>query len=91
MSGFLSGMITMGYLLAGLFFFRFWRRTKDMLFTYFGVSFLLLAVSQGLSALAEIPSEGKSWIYLLRLAAFTLLIVGIIWKNTQRDRDPGTR
>jgi hypothetical protein len=91
MSGFLSGMITMGYLLAALFFFRFWWRTKDMLFTFFGVSFLLLALSQTLSALAGIASEDQSWIYLLRLAAFTLLIVGIIAKNTERTRNSRAR
>jgi hypothetical protein len=82
MSSFLSGMITMGFLISSLFFFRFWWRTKDMLFVYFGVSFCLLAISQALSALAGIPSDDQSWIYLLRLAAFTLLIVGIIAKNT---------
>jgi hypothetical protein len=91
MSGFLSGMITMGYLVAGSFFFRFWWRTKDMLFTYFGVSFFILAFSQALSALAGIPREDQSWIYLLRLAAFTLLIVGIIGKNTEKSRASRTR
>jgi hypothetical protein len=78
---FVSGMTTMGYVVAGLFFVRFWWRTSDRLFVYFGVSFCMLAISQAGSALAGLPSEGQSWIYLLRLAAFTLLIVGIIGKN----------
>ena len=78
---FLSGMTTMGYVIAGLFFFRFWWRTSDRLFIYFGVSFCLLAGGQALSALAEIPSDDQVWIYLPRLAAFTLLIVGIVAKN----------
>ena len=46
----------------------------------------MLALSQALVSLAGIPSEGQSWIYLLRLAAFTLLIVGIIAKNFGEGR-----
>lgn len=92
MLGFLSGMTTMGYIIAGLFFFRFWWRTRDRLFVYFGVSFSLLAIGQALSALSGIPGDGQSWIYLLRLAAFTLLIVGIIGKNLgEATRKPDTR
>ena len=94
MLGFLSGMTTMGYIIAGLFFFRFWWRTRDRLFVYFSVSFCLLAAGQALSALSGIPSDGQSWIYLLRLAAFTLLIVGIVGKNMGeaiRKPDAGQR
>ena len=35
MYDFLSGMVTAGYLVAALFFFRFWRRTKEPLFVNF--------------------------------------------------------
>jgi hypothetical protein len=92
MSAFLSGMTTMGYVIAGLFFFRFWWRTSDVLFVYFGISFFILAVSQAASALAAIPSEDLTWIYLLRLAAFTLLIIGIIQKNIgEAGRNSGAR
>jgi hypothetical protein len=36
--------------------------------------------------LTEIPSDDRAWIYLLRLAAFTLLIIGIAMKNRPRPR-----
>ena len=85
--GFLSGMITMGFVVAGLFFLRFWARTRDPLFIVFGVAFWLLALNQGLVVLAGVPREEQSWIYVLRLAAFTLIIVAIVWKNT-RPRAP---
>jgi hypothetical protein len=78
---FLSGMTTMGYLLASLYFFRFWRRTNDGLFIYFGVSFSMLALSQALTTVTSSPGDDQSWVYLLRFAAFTLLIVGIVAKN----------
>jgi hypothetical protein len=81
MLDFLSGMATMGFLAAGLFFFRFWSRTRDAIFVCFSVSFGLLAIGQALGTLAELPGDDRAWIYLLRLAAFTLLIVGIVTKN----------
>lgn len=78
---FLSGAITAGFLIASLFFLSFWRRTRDSLFAAFAAAFLLLAGNQALIILAEIPEEHRSWVYLLRLAAFALLIVAIVRKN----------
>jgi hypothetical protein len=78
---FLSGAVTFGFLLASLFFLRFWKRTRDGLFLSFAAAFLLLGVGQGLLALANIPVEERSWLYLFRLTAFGLILVAIIRKN----------
>lgn len=78
---FLSGVIVMGFLVSGLFFLRFWRRTHDLLFVAFALAFWLLALNQILLVLVDIPYEERSWIYLLRLAAFTLIIVAVVRKN----------
>lgn len=78
---FTSGLITMGFLVSGLFFARFWSRTGDFLFGAFALAFWLLALNQGILAVAEIPLEERSWIYLLRLAAFSLIIAAVIRKN----------
>ena len=80
---FVAGLIMMGYIIAGLFFLRFWIRTRDLLFAAFAAAFWLFAANQGLVALAGVPREEQSWIYLLRLAAFTLIIVAIVYKNTR--------
>jgi hypothetical protein len=90
MYAFLSGAVTMGFLTAGLLFFRFWRRTGDALFVYFGVSFWLLAASQAILIVLDLPNEDQSWIYLLRLSAFVVLIVGIVCKNLTRPRVSGS-
>ena len=82
LSLFLSGAVTAGFLIASLFFLSFWRRTRDSLFAAFSAAFLLLAANQALVALAGIPEEHRSSVYLLRLAAFALLIVAIVRKNT---------
>lgn len=78
---FLAGMVTMGFATASLFFLRFWRRTRDHLFLAFGIAFFLFAAHQGLVGLAGIPREERSWIYLIRLAGFALLLVAIVQKN----------
>lgn len=80
-SQFVSGLITMGFLVAGLLFLRFWTRTRDLLFAAFAGAFWLLAANQALVALADIAREERSWIYLLRVAAFALIIAAVIWKN----------
>lgn len=84
MAAFLSGMVTAGFMLAGLFFARFWTRSRDPLFAAFAAAFWLLAANQCLLVLAGIPREELSWTYLLRLAAFTLIAVAIIHKNARR-------
>lgn len=78
---FLSGAVTLGFLVAGLFFLRFWRKTRDGLFLAFAMSFGLLGVGQAVQALASIPQEERSYVYLIRLAAFTLILVAIFRKN----------
>jgi uncharacterized protein DUF5985 len=81
---FLSGAITMGFLVAGFFFLRFWRRTRDALFLAFAAAFWLLGLGQALLAFTEIPVEERSWLYLLRLAAFSLILVSI-WRKNRRS------
>lgn len=78
---FLSGAITLGYLVAGLFFLRFWQRTRDGLFLAFAISFALLGVGQAVQALASIPEEERSYIFLFRLAAFAIIIAAVVRKN----------
>ena len=78
---FLSGAITMGFIVAGLFFLRFWKRTHDGLFIAFALAFWLLGLGQALLSFSDIPVEERSWLYLLRLAAFLLILVSIWRKN----------
>lgn len=83
LSDFLSGAIVMGFVIAGLFFLRFWKRTHEGLFVAFALAFSLLGLTQALLAFTDIPVEERSWLYLLRLAAF-LLILASIWVKNRR-------
>jgi hypothetical protein len=78
---FLSGMVTAGFLTAGLFFARFWSRSRDLLFLAFFAAFWLLALNQALVTLTPEPDDGSSWYYLLRIAAFVLIGASIVRKN----------
>ena len=81
---FLAGAVTMGFATASLFFLRFWKQTRDRLFLAFATAFLLLGVNQALVILAHIPVEDRSPIYLLRLAAFAIIIWAVIQKSRRR-------
>jgi len=81
MTAFIAGAITFGHVLVGLFFLRFWRRTRDRLFAKFALAFWLLALNQGIVSVADIGKEFESWVYLLRAAAFSLIIAAILAKN----------
>lgn len=83
-SDFFSGLITMGYFVASAFFLRFWVRTSDSLFIAFSVAFLLLAISSALTVLLSLPWEERSWLYLIRLAAFVIVIAAILGKNFRK-------
>ena len=78
---FLSGAVAFGFFVCGLFFLRFWRRTREGLFLSFGLAFLLLGVGQSVLALGNIPTEERGSLYLIRLAAFLLILVGIYRAN----------
>ena len=78
---FISGMVSAGFLVSGLFFLRFWRKTHDSLFMSFALAFWLLGLGQALVALTDIPVEERSWLFLLRLAAFSLILISIWLKN----------
>lgn len=78
---FLSGAIAMGFIVAGLFFLRFWRRTGEHLFLAFASAFWILGGSQSIMTLTNIPVEERSGLYLLRLAAFLIILVSVGMKN----------
>jgi hypothetical protein len=82
MSGqFIWGALTMACAVAGLFFARFYRASRDRLFLSFAVSFWVLGLHWLLLALVQPANEGRHQLYLLRLAAFVILIAGIADRN----------
>ena len=85
---FFSGAIFAGFLVLGLFFLRFWRRTRDSFFAMFAAAFWLLALNQVAFTFSRSAGEERGWVFLIRLAAFLLIIAAIIRKNTRTARGP---
>ena len=77
----ISGALAMGYFIAGLFFLRFWSRTRDRLFAIFATAFGLLGTQRLALVVAEQYATDTTWIYVLRLTAFVLILWAIIDKN----------
>ncbi len=65
-------------------FARFWRQTTDRLFGFFALAFTLLGANTVLLAAINPAHESRHLVYLLRLAAFLVIIVGVIDKNRTR-------
>lgn len=81
MKQFSWGMLAMASLLAGLFFLRYWKVTGDRLFAFFATAFAMLATNYVVLATVDPAFEARHLIYLIRLAGFLLIIVGIVDKN----------
>ena len=79
-----AGAIAALSVVAALFFLRFWLRTRDRLFAAFAAAFVLMAANQAAPLLLGIPDEMLGGAYLLRLAAFLLIIWAVLSKNLKR-------
>lgn len=81
---YIQGAASMAAWAAALFFLRFWRDGRDRFFLFFAASFFL----EGLGRLAIILSAGlredQPYVYLVRLAGYSLILVAILDKNRVR-------
>ena len=80
-SDLVSGGTIVAAAVVALFFFRYWRLTRDRLFAMFAAGFLTFAVSRVILAFLEEDDEGAVFVYAFRLIAFALILAAIIDKN----------
>jgi hypothetical protein len=78
---FIHGAIAMGCGVATLFFLRFWKSTGDRLFVYFAAAFAVLSAHWIALGVLDLPTEIRFSLYVPRLIAFVLIILGIVDKN----------
>lgn len=81
----LMGGIALGWAVAGLFFFRFWRRTRDQFFLFFAASFWIESVNRVALGLWTSASETNPVFYGIRLVAYGLILLAIWQKNRPRS------
>ncbi|HEY7957989.1 MAG TPA: DUF5985 family protein [Polyangia bacterium] len=86
MNDFLWGAIAVTSLAIGLRFLRFWRASHERLFAFFAFAFWLFGLQFILLEVFHPPTESRYYFYLFRLAAFLLIIAGIIDKNLAKKR-----
>jgi Family of unknown function (DUF5985) len=81
MNDFLNGGVMMAALAVALFFARSWRRTGDRFFLLFALAFAVLSGERWGLLFVRPDHELRHSVYLLRLAAFSLILVAVIDKN----------
>ena len=81
LKSFLSGAIVLCAWAISLFFYRFQIATRERLFGYYFVLFGLDRI-----AIEFLPEQFGSPVYLIRLAAFLLLVFGILDKNRKEKK-----
>lgn len=78
--GFLIGVIVTASFTASLYFLKFWKQTRDLLFLAFSAAFLI----EGLNRLPRLfvdQPESNPLTYVVRGFAFLLLLGAILYKN----------
>jgi Family of unknown function (DUF5985) len=88
MATFFSGFTMATFSACALFFFKFWRASRDRFFFFFGLTCFLLSLERfasllysPLTASGDQLTESGIYVYMIRLAAFVMLLVGIWEKN----------
>jgi hypothetical protein len=81
LAAYADGFFTCAALVAALFFLRFWRDSREVLFGSFAAAFLLMAVSNVLPVIWGSLNDERPAVYLPRLAAFGVIILAVLRKN----------
>jgi hypothetical protein len=84
MNQMLMGAVAVALLVAGLFFFRFWRHTHDRFFLYFALSFWIEAANRMALGLLVGANEDGALFYSVRLLSYGLILLAIWQKNRPR-------
>jgi hypothetical protein len=84
----LLGAIATASIIAGLFFLRFWKSTRDRFFLYFAMSFFIEGLNRVLlKSMGGLREEAPAY-YLIRLVAYGLILLAILDKNRLGRKSP---
>jgi len=82
---FLLGFIAACSLIAGLYFLRFYRSTRDPLFLAFLVFFVAQGCTNAVVLELSHPNLGTPMIFLVRLLSVLVVLIAILWKNVAKN------
>jgi hypothetical protein len=77
----MHGALVITCLFAAVFFGRFWWQSRDRFFAIFTGAMILFAANWVGVLIAGANKETVSLVYVIRLAAFLLIIAAIVDKN----------
>jgi hypothetical protein len=80
---FIMGAVAMGHFVAGLFFLKFWRKTRDRFFAMFAAAFWLLGVNRIVMVLTQDYDEHQ-YTYWVRFVAYVIILLAILDKNREK-------
>jgi len=78
---FATGMLTLAFLAAGVFFLRFWRDSRDVFFLAFAISFFIKGGNALAVAFMSKPNEASPLSYIIGLCSSLLIVGAIVHKN----------
>jgi len=86
----LSGITTATFAASGIFFLKFYKTSRDPFYLFFCLSCWLLSIER-IAILtfigpAQTNGESSPWVYLIRLVAFSLIVIAIVNKNRTRKK-----
>jgi hypothetical protein len=79
--GFLLGVIVTASVVAGAYFLKFWRQTRDPLFLGFACAFLIEGANRTCFLFVPNPESGSVTLYSVRLVSYALILIAIAHKN----------
>jgi hypothetical protein len=80
-NAFMLGAISMGCAVVAVLFLRFWLGTRDRLFLWFALSFLIEAANRAWYGISGAESDATVWYSLVRLLSYGLFLWAILEKN----------
>ena len=84
----LSGITVSTFAAAGVFFFKFYRTSRDSFYLLFALACFLFSLERiailVIIGPAQTSENSTPWVYVLRLFAFLLIVWAIYNKNRQR-------
>jgi O-antigen/teichoic acid export membrane protein len=81
MKQFLWGVLAATCVASAIFFLRYWKDSRDRLFIYFSLAFVVMAFNWIGEAMIAPHLEFQYYVYMTRLLGYGLIIIGIIDKN----------
>lgn len=86
MNFYLLGLISMAYFVSALFFFKFWKQTKDRFFFLFSLSFWIEGINRAIYGFIRGVGESSEVIFVVRLISYLLILAAIIDKNLAKSK-----